>query len=90
MKIVYCAGAVHQNADGLSCLPTVNLLSPESKQLFELIKQKKDWSNEVKLIQGILKKFILDTYIKNNVLYKNIGGKYYIFVCLLDQNEQYY
>ena len=45
--IEHRAGSKHQNADGLSRLPTIHALIPEADRLYDLIHQLKDWDNEI-------------------------------------------
>ena len=36
-SIVHCAGAIHQNADGLSHLTVTTVLTPEEDRVYDLI-----------------------------------------------------
>ena len=68
-KIIHRPGVSHQNANGLSRLPTINLVLSQSEELYKKLKENNN-RDEPKEIQEVLKKLSTNTFIKNNVLFK--------------------
>ena len=73
--IEHRAGSKHQNADGLSRLPTIHTLIPEADRLYELIHQPKKWDNEILEIKQILGKLSENTTYNKGQLFKELGEK---------------
>ena len=80
-SIVHRAGAIHQNANGLSRLPMISLLAPEEDQIYELLGQPNLWEREPEKIQKLLAKLSKDTQISNGHLYKLVHEKWLPYVC---------
>ncbi|KAJ9080396.1 hypothetical protein DSO57_1025520 [Entomophthora muscae] len=69
--IVHCDGAVHQNADCLSQLPTIALVSSIADELYyKLLVGQSLWGKEPTKIQKALKKLSVDKKFKNGQLFK--------------------
>ena len=78
--IEHRAGSKHQNADGLSRLPTIHALIPEADRLYDLIHQPKEWDNEIPEIKQILGKLSENTTYSKGQLFKELDGKSYILL----------
>ena len=71
----------HQNADGLSRLPTIAHLIPEANRLFSYILDKSGLDLESCKIQDVVKRLSLDTVLENRILHKIVNKQKRIFVC---------
>ncbi|KAJ9065557.1 hypothetical protein DSO57_1018276 [Entomophthora muscae] len=70
-EIVHCAGAVHKNADCLSQLPTIALVSSIADELYDkLLVDQSLWGEEPTKIQNVLKKLSVDIKVKDGQLFK--------------------
>ena len=78
--IEHRASSKHQNADGLSRLPTIHALIPEADRLYDLINKPKEWDNELPEIKQILDKLSANTTYDKGQLFKELDGKLYLFV----------
>ena len=85
--IEHRAGSKHQNADGLSRLPTIHALIPEADRLYDLINKPKEWDNELLEIRQILDKLSANTTYDKGQLFKGLDGKLYLFVKLSNRPE---
>ncbi|KAF5196167.1 Pol polyprotein, partial [Thalictrum thalictroides] len=79
-EIRHWAGAMHQNADGLSRLPMVAFNEPELDRLYDLIATPSLWLRESESDQALLKRMAKDTITKNGMLYKQFGNKAFPYV----------
>lgn len=78
--ILHRAGAIHQNADGLSRLPVVSYLAPEEDRIFDLIGRPDLWHLEAEAIQTKLKGMAQGTQIRDGLLYKLVGQSWLPYV----------
>ena len=79
--IQHRAGAIHQNADCLSRLPTIALLSPVADELYDkLLMDPSLWGEEPTEIQSVLKKLSVDTKVKNGQLLKLYKGNWLPYI----------
>ena len=77
--IVHCPGNTHQNADGLSRLPTIAHLSPEADRLYNLLLDPVCLNEEIPEVQAIIKKLSTDTTVEDRTLYKLVDGERKLF-----------
>ena len=68
-------GTAHQNADCLSRLPTIAILSPEADWLYGMLHNPNEWNSEPPEVRSILKRLSKGTSVRNNQLYKEVNGK---------------
>ena len=66
-KIIHRAGSKHQNADGLSQLPTVTHLESQDEHLFNFIINPEGLEAEPESIQKSIKNFLLILYLKTTL-----------------------
>ena len=78
--IVHRAGAIHQNADGLSRLPILAYLAPEDDRIFDLIGRPDLWHLEPNPIQKRLREMASDSQIKDGLLYKLVRSSWLPYV----------
>ena len=79
-SIVHRAGAIHQNADGLSRLPPIAYLAPEEDRIYDLIGRPDLWSFENAAIQKRLELMASSSQIKDGMLYKLVGTSWLPYV----------
>lgn len=72
-SIVHQAGAIHQNADGLSRLPPIAYLSLKEDCIYYLVGRPDLWPFENAAVQKRLKLMASRTQIKDGMLYKLFG-----------------
>ena len=73
LEIKHQPGAIHHNADCLSRLPMIAVLSPEADRLYELLNKPDLWKLELREIQESLKLLSQNVSRKNGSLYKKIS-----------------
>lgn len=71
--IKHQAGAIHQNADGLSRLPPIAFLGPEDDPLSNLLRRPSIWHLDPPKVQTSLKDISSFTQIKVGILYKQVN-----------------
>ncbi|KAJ9090148.1 hypothetical protein DSO57_1005319 [Entomophthora muscae] len=82
VKIIHWARAAHQNADCLSCLPTVALVSPMTDILYyKLMEDPYLWGEELVEIQRALKKLAIDIKVSKGQLLKLCGDSWLPYIC---------
>ena len=77
--IVHCPSNTHQNADGLSQLPTIAHLLPEADRLYNLLLDLLCLNEEIPEVQAITKKLNTDTAVEDGTLYKLVDGDRKLF-----------
>ena len=78
--IEHRAGAIHQNADGLSRLPPIAFLSPEDDRLFDLLGRPDLWHLEPAAVQARLKEMSTATQIKDGLIYKQVNSAWLPYI----------
>lgn len=77
--IEHCAGTNHQNANGLSRLPTIAHIMNKAERLYKLLFTPELWSKEVVGIQEILTRMKANTKIVKNQLFKLVNNKWLLY-----------
>ena len=86
-NIQHWPGYKHQNADCLSRLLTIAIVSHEADHLYELIPYQERWKEEPEEIQRILKKLTKGTFMCNEQLYHDVDGKKLPFIKPSNRNN---
>ena len=73
LEIKHRPGAIHQNADCLSRLPMIAILSPEADRLYKSLDKPDLWKSELREIQESLKLLSQDVSRKNGSFYKKVS-----------------
>lgn len=88
--IIHQAGAIHQNANGLSFLHMISLLAPEEDRVYDLLGQPNQWEHESEETQNSLAKLSKDTQITKGHLYKPVHTKWLPYIRPFRQNRYCY
>lgn len=80
-EIKHRAGSTHQNADCLSRLPTIALVSPRADELYDkLLLDSSLWGEEPSEVLSALKRFSKDTKVMKGQLFKLIDNKWLPYI----------